>query len=189
MGHIDDLEAAHRTMACAIKTALASGRADDSDTFTQKLEEFQAKLEFVARETSTSKSALVALMTRIRKTAKGCMDSLTQCVSVLESQRDAHPPLGPTSSSSHGSGGSITANTVLGTSQVKGTPFELLMNSVFSLVKSLEAKIQVLAERSTNTGIIFGDLAFASEREFSLAFHAANPEGKGPASFVDIISI
>ena len=38
-------------------------------------------------------------------------------------------------------------------------------------------------------GIIFSDLAFASERELSLAFHAANPEGKGPAGFVDIISI
>jgi hypothetical protein len=189
MGHIDDLAAAHGTVARAIETALASSRADDSYTFTQKLEEFQAELKFVAWETSTSKSALVALMTRIWETAKGRTDALTRCVSVLESQRDAHPLLGPTSSSSHGSGGSITADTVLGTSQVGGTPFELSMNSVFSLVKSLEAKIQVLTERSTNMGIIFGDLAFASEREFSLAFHAAKPEGKGPAGFVDIISI
>jgi hypothetical protein len=103
MGHIDDLAAAHGTVARAIKTALASGRADDSDTFTQKLEEFQAKLEFVAWETSTSKSALVALLTWIRETAKGCTDTLTQRISVLESQRDAHTPLGPTLSSSHGS--------------------------------------------------------------------------------------
>jgi hypothetical protein len=37
--------------------------------------------------------------------------------------------------------------------------------------------------------VIFRELAFASEREFTLAFQAANPSGAGVVSFVDIISI
>jgi hypothetical protein len=64
-----------------------------------------------------------------------------------------------------------------------------LINSLFGLVRSLEAKIQILSDCTKNTGVQFGDLAFASENEFGLAYHAANPLGAGTAGFVDFISI
>jgi hypothetical protein len=83
----------------------------------------------------------------------------------------------------------ITADTVLGTNQIGGTPFDLLVSTIFGLVKSLETKVQVLSEHSKNTGVIFWELAFASEREFTLAFQAANPSGTSVVGFVDIISI
>ncbi len=40
-----------------------------------------------------------------------------------------------------------------------------------------------------NTGVQFGDLAFAPENEFALAYCAANPSGVGMAGFVDFILI
>jgi hypothetical protein len=57
------------------------------------------------------------------------------------------------------------------------------------LVESLKDKVQVLSEHLKNTGVIFGELVFVLEREFTLAFQAANPSGAGVVEFVDIISI
>jgi hypothetical protein len=67
--------------------------------------------------------------------------------------------------------------------------FELSINSLFGLVCSLEAKIQIFSDRMKNTGIQFRDLAFASENKFGLAYRVANPLGAGTAGFVDFISI
>ncbi len=53
----------------------------------------------------------------------------------------------------------------------------------------MEAKIQILSDCTKNTGIQFGDLAFASENEFGLEYHTANLSGAGTAGFVDFISI
>ena len=62
----------------------------------------------------------------------------------------------PRGGSSHGSSqvssALITANMVLGSSQIGGTPFDLLVSTIFGLVKSLKAKVQVLSERSKTRG-------------------------------------
>jgi hypothetical protein len=84
---------------------------------------------------------------------------------------------------------SITADTVFGVGQVGGVDFELSINSLFGLVHLLEAKVQILSNCMKNTGVQLGDLAFASENEFALAYCAANPSGAGMAGFVDFILI
>jgi hypothetical protein len=61
------------------------------------------------------------------------------------------------------------------------------MNALFAMVRTLEAKVQVLSDRTKNTGIQFGYIAYASETEFNAAYHTAHPSGAGPAGFVDII--
>ncbi len=78
---------------------------------------------------------------------------------------------------------------MFGVGQVGGVDFKLSINLLFGLVRSLEAKIQILSDRTKNTGVQFRDLAFASENEFGLAYHAANPSGAGTAGFIDFISI
>ena len=63
-----------------------------------------------------------------------------------------------------------TANTVFGTGHIGGVKIDLSINALFSLVKSIEAKIQVLSDRTKNTSIQFGE--------------AANPpSGAGPTGF------
>ncbi len=37
--------------------------------------------------------------------------------------------------------------------------------------------------------MLFHNIAYASEKEFCLAYHLANPSGKGASAFVDIVSI
>jgi hypothetical protein len=51
------------------------------------------------------------------------------------------------------------------------------------MVESLKDKVQVLSEHLKNMSMIFGELVFASEHEFTLAFQAANPSGAGVAGF------
>jgi hypothetical protein len=78
---------------------------------------------------------------------------------------------------------------VFGVGQVGGVNFELPINSLFGFVRLLEAKVQILSNRTKNTGFQFGDLAFAPETEFVLAYPVANSSGVGTAGFVDFISI
>jgi hypothetical protein len=83
----------------------------------------------------------------------------------------------------------LDADTVFGVGHINGVDLDLSMNTLFGLVKSLDAKVQILAERAKNTGVLFHEIAYASEKEFCLAYHPLNPSGKGVAGFVDIISI
>ena len=83
----------------------------------------------------------------------------------------------------------IMADTSFGRAQVGGVEMDLTINAMFGLICSFEGKGQIiLSDCTKNTGIHFGDLAYASEKEFALAYHAANPSGAGIAGFVDFIS-
>jgi hypothetical protein len=83
----------------------------------------------------------------------------------------------------------IDGNTPLGVATVGGSEVIISANYLFGMVRELQAKVDVLVERSKNTGVIFGQLAFASESEFLLWMVAQNPSGLGMAGFVDLISI
>ena len=83
----------------------------------------------------------------------------------------------------------LTADTLFGTAQVGSTAIDLTMNTLLSHLQSLSARLQMVADRSQNSGVVFHRLSFASEVEFGYWYLANNPQGKGPAAFVDIISI
>ncbi len=72
---------------------------------------------------------------------------------------------------------------------VGGSEVIISANYLFGMVCELQAKVDVLVEWSKNTGVIFGQLAFASESKFLLWMAAQNPSGLGMAGFVDLISI
>jgi hypothetical protein len=57
------------------------------------------------------------------------------------------------------------------------------------MINELQAKVNVLTERLKNTGVIFGQLAFASESEFLYWMTSLNLSGAGLAGFVDLISL
>ena len=59
----------------------------------------------------------------------------------------------------------ITADTSFGRAQVGGVEMDLTINAMFGLIRSLEGKVQILSDRTKNTGIHFGDLAYESEKE------------------------
>ena len=59
----------------------------------------------------------------------------------------------------------------------------------FTMVRNLQAKVDVLTDRSKSTKVIFGRKAFASESKFLLWFMAKNSSGECLAGFVDIILV
>jgi hypothetical protein len=83
----------------------------------------------------------------------------------------------------------IDGDTPLGTVQVGGSNTALTVRLLFRMIPELQAKVDILTERSKNAGIIFDRCAFLSEAEFVMWFIQQNPSGSGPAAFVDIISI
>ncbi len=83
----------------------------------------------------------------------------------------------------------IDGNTPLGVATVGGNKVVISDNYLFSMVRELQAKVDILIEHSKNTGVIFGQLAFASEAEFTYWLASHNPSGAGLAGFVHLISI
>ena len=82
----------------------------------------------------------------------------------------------------------VDGHTSFGQVEVGGASIELTMNTLFSMFKDLEAKLQVGLDRSEGQGIIFHDLAFPSEIEFDQFYSPLNSVGRGSAAFVDIVS-
>jgi hypothetical protein len=83
----------------------------------------------------------------------------------------------------------IDGNTPLGVANVGGSKVVISANYLFNMVRDFQAKVDILTEQSKNTGVIFGQLAFASESEFTYWLTSQNPSGAGLAGFVDLISI
>ena len=59
----------------------------------------------------------------------------------------------------------VTADTSFGKAQIGGVEVDLTINAMFGLIRFLEGKVQILSDHTKNTGIHFGDLAYASEKE------------------------
>ena len=89
----------------------------------------------------------------------------------------------------YGGTGVIDGITPLGVALVGGSEMVLTGNYLFGLIRDLQAKVEVLTERSKNTGVIFQQVAFSSEAEFSYWYANANPLGSGLTAFVDLVSI
>ena len=61
-------------------------------------------------------------------------------------------------------------------------------NYLFGLIQDLQAKVDVLTERSKNTEVIFQQVAFSSEAEFTYWYAPMNALGSGLVAFVDLVS-
>ncbi len=178
-------------MADAVEEALAGGKTTDVAAITDQLGQFQEELKDAVAESETSKNTLLQLLLKGQESGSCRYNNLDKClrsVKSMQSSQASQGALRPGASAISLPPG-ITADTVFGIGQVGGVDFKLSINSLFGLVRSLEAKVQVLSDRTKNTGVQFGDLTFASESKFGNAYQTANPTGTGPAGFVDFIYI
>ncbi len=142
----------------------------------------------MAAETETSNNTLLQLMTRVYDSTSRWFESFDQHLLAVKSvHHETDGGDGTIASTSLTQG--LMADTIFGTGHIGGVSMDLTMNALFAMVRTLEAKVQVLSDRTKNTGIPFGDITYASETEFNAAYHTANPSGAGPAGFVDIISM
>ncbi len=57
------------------------------------------------------------------------------------------------------------------------------------MIQGIEAQQAVLLDRSKSQGVIFKDLAFASEAEFDRFYAVENPTSRGLAGLMNLISV
>jgi hypothetical protein len=61
----------------------------------------------------------------------------------------------------------------------------LTASVLLSLVLELQTKVDLLSEQAKNTGVVFNNVAFASETKFSVWLGTHNPAGMGFAAMVN----
>jgi hypothetical protein len=83
----------------------------------------------------------------------------------------------------------IDRDTIFGQAQMGGQQVDLTMTSLYAMVQNLEVQQKVLLDRTKSKGMIFKDLAFASEEEFNRFYSEANVTGRGLAAYVDLVSV
>ena len=196
MGHLDKLIQKHGTVARAIEEALDNGIATGLVHLQEQISELWLDIEQTVTDTMTTKTTLLKLLTRVWDTHVNHWTTLKDRVKALENQlhvgranASVAIPVGLPSATTISRVAGNDTDTVFGVGQVGGINLDLSINSLFCLVATLEAKVQILSEQAKNTGVLFHDVVYASEKEFALAYHPANSLGQGSAGFVDIISI
>ena len=84
----------------------------------------------------------------------------------------------------------LSPDTSFGITTVGNTQIELTMNTLVSMLQTLESRVQAVSDRMRGTGVVFHRLAFASKPKFGRwLLQQHNPLGDGPAAFVDMVPI
>jgi hypothetical protein len=155
------------------------------DSFSDDIRDF-------ADSAKMSSETVLSIISRIREKSNSLHQAMRSRLKMLELAVEAarHPPLPPLTQRSsspanmvYGGTGVLNGDTPLGVTSVGGCETVLTSNYLFGLIRELQAKVDVLTERSKNTGVIFQQVAFSSEAEFSYS------SGSGLAAFVDLVSI
>jgi hypothetical protein len=159
---------------------------------------FSDDIRGFAASAKMSSETVLSIISRIREKSNSRHQAMRNRLKILEeaveeARRPHSPPLPRRSSSPanrvYGGTGVLDGDTPLGVASVGGCDTVLTSNYLFGLIRELQAKVDVLTERSKNTGVIFQQVAFSSEAEFSYWYAHLNPSGSGLAAFVDLVSI
>ena len=135
---------------------------------------------------SLVKEELLSLLNRVSVAASKCALGLERQVYSLKAGSRSGTRL-PMGAPGHNTGG-LTPGTSFGTATVGTTSLDLTMNTLLSMVQTLDARVQSIADRSRSTGMSFHRLAFDSEAEFGSWLLQHNPKGESLAAFVDMVS-
>jgi hypothetical protein len=145
---------------------------------------FQQRIEDYATAADVSRVDLLKMITNVLNHTKRSNQLAVMRIAAVEQLLDVALPAASSISSQK-----FDQHTSFGSVEIGGNEQELTMFLVFSMICELKAKVEVLTDRSKNTGVIFHDRAFASETEFAYWFAKENPNGSGLAAFGDIVSL
>ena len=194
LSNLYDLVRDHGSLADAVQASMTSGgliQGDLSD-LRSEMNSFSNDIQGFAASAKMSSETVLSIISRIREKTNSRHQAMRSRLKILEeaveeARRPPSPPL--TQRSSLPGTGVLNADTPLGVASVGGCETVLTSNYLFGLIRELQAKVDVLTERSKNTGVIFQQVAFSSEAEFSYWYAHLNPSGSGLAAFVDLVSI
>ena len=134
------------------------------------MDELGNDLRDYATAADVTKESLLSVISRVSKLAKQgtnkAMERIKQVKTLPNAGPLARPPSPPVTLRT--SNPPVDADTPLGTVSIGGTAKTLTASMLSTMVRDLQAKVEVLMERSKNTGVIFDRKAFLSETEFVL---------------------
>jgi len=184
------LIAKHGTLGEAIEALRAgSASAVDLSSLHTQMDELGNDLRDYVAAADVTKESLLSVISRVSELTKRGTNKAIERIKQVETLLNAGPLTRPPSApmTLRTSNPPVDADTPLGTVSIGGNATTLTATMLFTMVHELQAKVEVLTERSKNTGVIFDRKAFSSETEFVLWFMSKNPSGEGLAGFVDII--
>ncbi len=164
---------------------------DDMNRFHQELEQYAATAE-------VSNGNILKVIAKMQEMSNSRNSEVRARMTHLENAMASfHPgppspptaPRCPRTSQAFAGIQGIDGNTPLGVATKGGNKVIISANYLFNMVRELQAQVDILTEQSKNTGVIFGQLAFALEAEFTYWLTSQNPSGAGLAGFVNLISI
>ncbi len=155
-----------------------------------KMEELGDNLKDYVVAAAVTKEDLLTIITGVNDVARRNTTKALERIKQVEALLGRGPfpqPSSPPATLCTSMDTSIDIDTPLGTVNIGGNATSLMVSMLFTMVRDLQAKVDVLTDWSKGTGVIFNRKAFASESGFLLWFMAKNPSGEGLAGFVDII--
>ena len=177
LGNLYDIVQEHDLLADAVQTSLTSGGLVQGNLSDLRIEmdSFSKDIRVFAESAKVSSETVLSINSRIREKANSRHQAMRSRLKMLEAVlEDAHhppspPPMQRTSpvNMMYGGAGVLDGDTPLGFASVGGCEMVLTSNYLFGLICELQAKVDVLTERSKNTGVIFQQVAFFSEAEFN----------------------
>jgi hypothetical protein len=190
----------HNSLAEAVTAALdgSDSVAEDVKALQDEMNKFYQELQDYAAAANVSNRTILQVIAKMQEMLNSRHAEVRARVSRLEAaMTNFHPrppspppvPRVPSTLQTFAGIQGIDSNTPLGVATVGGSKVVISANYLFGMIKELQAKVNVLMEGSKNTGVIFGQLAFASESEFTYWMASLNPSGAGLAGFVDMISL
>jgi hypothetical protein len=199
LGNIQHLIQEHGSLADTVQATLTADSfvQDDLTTLREDIDTFSKQLQEFASFAKVSSETVLTIIARIQDKANTHHQEIKIWMKQLETalgqtyQPPSPPPTQRTLSTSLMQGGApeFDDDTALEIAFV-GCETVITANYLFGLIQDLqEAKVDVLTERSKNMGVIFQQVAFSSEAEFTYWYVLMNALGSGLMVFVDLVSI
>lgn len=156
----------HGSLAEAVCAAMESGGIVtlDLEELREGMDDFSADLKKYSDAAEVSSATILQIIARIRERANVRHVEIKERVTRLEHgiaqiQRPNTPPqtssVGATAVQVLANSSAIDGDKPLGVAQIGGNDTVITANYLFGLIRDLQSKVEILTERSKNTGVIF----------------------------------
>lgn len=205
LGNLVDIVQEHGSVSAAFASLFMGNQvlAASVSRLTQDMTRMSDDVAEYAQQAQTTKQYVIQLISRVNTQATKSIQSLMEKLSELQAEQahasfdqqtphtgfftassrvpHHHPFSTPPGNSMTADGvtGPVMADTSFGVMKLGGQSINVSINSLVNIINSMAAKIELLEERTSSTGVTFNKMTFASQSEFTRWFTEQNPSGDG----------
>ncbi len=169
---LDSLISKHGTLAGTLETVLELGTASYNEILElrEQMDDLGEELKHFAKAADVTKEFLLGIITRVSDLGwrgnKKALDKICQVEELLGKATANCPPSPPPTLRTSVTSTVACIDTPLSTVSIGGNANPLTANLLFTMIRDLQAKVDILTEWSKSTGVIFDRRAFLSESKF-----------------------